>query len=76
MDEFQTFIAILKGYCGSCALFTPKAFANGGFLFSTLSLCFSGILTSLCAIKLIKIGQKLGCYSYSEIVKNSFGSRG
>jgi amino acid permease len=56
MNEFETFIAIIKGYCGAVILFCPKAFGNGGFLYSVICLVASGIFTSICAIKLIKCG--------------------
>ena len=76
MTAFQTYIALVKGYCGACVLFTPKAFANGGYMFSTVALIFSAWFTTICAVKLIKIGQKMDCFSYSEIVKKAFGKRG
>jgi hypothetical protein len=53
MTAFQTYIAVIKGYCGACVLFTPKAYANGGWLFSTFALIFSGWFTTICALKLI-----------------------
>jgi amino acid permease len=61
---------------GACVLFTPKAFANGGYLFSQVALFFSGYLTTVCALKLVRIGQKINCFSYSEIVRKAFGSKG
>ena len=56
MTAFQTYIALIKGYVGACVLFTPKAYANGGYLFSTFAIFFSGWFTTICAVKLIKIG--------------------
>jgi hypothetical protein len=53
MDATETFIAIIKGYCGAVILFTPKAFAKGGFLFSSLTMVVSGIFTTFCAKKLV-----------------------
>ena len=76
MTWFQTYIALIKGYCGACVLFTPKAFANGGLIFSPVALLISGLFTSICAIRLIRLGQHFNCYSYSEIVKKAFGQKG
>ena len=76
MTWFQTYIALIKGYMGACVLFTPKAFANGGYIFSSVALMFSGYITTICALKLIRIGQAINCFSYSEIVRKAFGTRG
>mmetsp|Transcript_12477 Transcript_12477/g.20973 ORF Transcript_12477/g.20973 Transcript_12477/m.20973 type:complete len:217 (+) Transcript_12477:520-1170(+) len=76
MSWFQTYVALVKGYCGACILFTPKAFANGGYLFSPIALCISGLLTSICAAKLIQLGQRYDCFCYSAIVKKCFGQQG
>ena len=73
MTWFQTYIALIKGYCGACVLFTPKAFANGGLVFSPLALILSGFFTTICAIRLIRLGMHYKCYSYSEIVQKAFG---
>lgn len=65
MTAFQTYVALVKGYCGACVLFTPKAFANGGYIFSSISMILAGILTTVCAVKLIQVGQHMNCFSYS-----------
>ena len=31
MSAFETYIALLKGYCAIAILIMPKAFANGGW---------------------------------------------
>ena len=76
MTAFSAYIALIKGYCGACVLFAPKAFANGGFIFSPVALVFAGWFSTICALKLIQSGQKLQCYSYSLIVRRAFGRRG
>ena len=76
MNWFESYIAIIKGYVGAGILFLPKSFSNGGMIWSSFVLCFSGWITTLCAMKLIRIGQKMNCYCYSQIVKKSFGNTG
>ena len=76
MNEFETYVAIIKGYCGAVILFCPKAFANGGYGFGTFCLLASGIFTLICARKLIECGQKYDCFSYSLIVKKAYGKWG
>ena len=76
MSAFETYIAIIKGYCGQVLLYVTKAFANGGLVWSNLVMLISGIFTTICALKLIKIAQKTGIYSYSQIVKLILGRNG
>ena len=76
MNAFQTYIAIIKGYCGAILLFTPKAYANGGLIWSNLVLVVSGGFTTVCALKLIQIAKKYQCYSYSKITKKALGWKG
>jgi len=66
-------MAVIKGIIGQCILFTPKAFANGGYLFSNLSMVFGGVLSAICAVKLIKVAQKTGNCSYQGLVYSSLG---
>ena len=73
MTEFQTYIACIKGNCGACVLFVPKAYANGGLFFSNFAMAFMGTLIACTSVKLIHCGQKMGCLSYSEIVLKAFG---
>ena len=65
MNWFETYLACIKGYVGAGILFLPKSFANGGMVWSALVMCFSGWVTTICALKLIRIGQKMNCYCYS-----------
>ena len=76
MNAFETYIACVKGYIAAGILFLPKAFSNGGIVFSTFAMCFSCYITTVCALKLIKIGQKMNCYSYTLIMKKTFGTKG
>lgn len=43
---------------------------------STVCLLFSAYITTICAIKLIKAGQKIQCFCYSQIVKRALGKKG
>ena len=76
MNAFETYIALIKGYCGACILFQPKGFSNGGYIFSGIAMMLSCYFTIVCSLKLVQVGNKLRCYSYSEIVKKAFGQKG
>lgn len=65
MNPFQTYMALIKAYVGIGILGAPKAFDNGGMALTTISLMVAGFLSSLCALKLIRVGQKLKCFSFS-----------
>ena len=76
MNAFETYIAVIKGYVGAGVLFIPKNFSNGGWAFSSACLVLSCWISTLCAIKLIRMGQKQECYSYPAIAKAALGTRG
>ena len=71
----ETYIAIIKGYSGLAMFLVPKFFQNGGWLFAPICEIISGIMTSICVVKLCEAGLHYGIFSYSEIVEKTFGSR-
>ena len=76
MTPFETYIALLKGYCTLSVILIPKAFFHGGWLASALFELGSAVLTTICAIKLVQAGLLLKIYSYQLIVEKAFGSTG
>lgn len=76
MNEFQTLITLVKGMIGTCVMFTPKAFANGGYIFAPFNMMMGGFLTALCAVKLIHVAQAKCQYNYSELVEEILGPTG
>ncbi|ORY61825.1 hypothetical protein LY90DRAFT_668468 [Neocallimastix californiae] len=71
-SEGKTMFLLLKAFIGTGILFLPKAFSNGGMLFSLASLAFSGWLTYITMILLIRCSEKFGG-SYGDIGKQLFG---
>lgn len=53
LTPFESYIACIKGYVGVSLLFIPKAFGNGGIVFSVCCVCFSCLITTVCGVKLI-----------------------
>ena len=53
--RFSLVCNILKTFIGSGVLFLPKAFSNGGWLFSILAMASMAILTNICINKLIAV---------------------
>lgn len=71
-SEGKTMFLLLKAFIGTGILFLPRAFSNGGMLFSLVSLAFSGWLTYFTMILLIRCSEKFGG-SYGDIGKYLFG---
>ena len=64
MSPFETYIALIKGYCVLLVLILPKAFANGGFIASGFLLIISGFFSAASACLLAEAGLKEKIYSY------------
>lgn len=75
LSAFQTYIALIKGYCALLVLVLPKAFTRGGYLFSPACIILSGVIQAIAANKLVRAGQSLGLKSYSLITLKLLGSR-
>lgn len=65
-SQIKSFFTLLKAFIGTGILFLPKAFNNGGILFSSLTLLTVSILSALCFRLLLQCKAK---YSggYGEI---------
>ncbi|RKP32303.1 hypothetical protein METBISCDRAFT_12309 [Metschnikowia bicuspidata] len=66
-SEFKTFCLMFKALVGSGILFLPRAFCNGGLIFSTITLAGFGVLTYVCFIVLIRSKEALGRGSFGEL---------
>ena len=76
LSPFETYIALLKGYCAIAILVMPKAFVNGGWAASALLEVGACVITTVCAAMLVQAGLKLKMYSYSLIVEKALGTKG
>ena len=59
MNAFETYIALIKGYCALMILVLPRAFSRGGYVFSPITLLISGSVQLYAALLLVSSGQKL-----------------
>jgi solute carrier family 36 (proton-coupled amino acid transporter) len=75
LNQVETYIAIIKGYSGLAMFLVPKFFVNGGWLFAPLCEIVSGVLTSVCVLKLCETGLHYGTFSYPDIVNKAFGNK-
>jgi len=63
----KTFFTLLKAFIGTGIMFLPKAFRNGGILFSSITLVVVSIITSLCFRLLLQCRAKYGGGGYGEL---------
>jgi len=71
----MTYIAIIKGYCAILILFIPSTYVNGGWAASSILFIFAAWISTICVIRLIESGLKIGIYSYSGIVERALGHK-
>ncbi|KAF1318160.1 Vacuolar amino acid transporter, partial [Globisporangium splendens] len=78
----KTVFTILKSFIGSGILFLPKAFQNGGMLFSIVGLFISAALSTFCMLRLTACSNAVmrmtgtGDVSYGQLGQRSFGRAG
>lgn len=65
-SNLKSFFTLLKAFVGTGILFLPKAFRNGGLLFSSITLVIVSVVTAICFHLLLQCRRKYGG-SYGEI---------
>ena len=70
----RTFFTLLKAFVGTGIMFLPKAFNNGGILFSSVTLVVISILSCVCFHMLMQCRQRYGG-SYGDIGEEIGGPR-
>lgn len=69
----KTFFLLFKSLVGSGVLFLPRAFYNGGLLFSIVTLAIFGFITYFCYIILVLLKNALGKHSFGELGYSTYG---
>ncbi|KAG5952867.1 hypothetical protein E4U53_007687 [Claviceps sorghi] len=70
----KTFFTLIKAFIGTGIMFLPKAFRNGGILFSSLTLIGVSLISCLCFRLLLQCRQRYGG-GYGEIGASIVGPR-
>lgn len=65
----------MKGFVCTGILYLPKAFYNGGWGFSSISMFLSFLLTYWCCMRLMDVRQAVGG-SYSDLGYKAMGNTG
>lgn len=70
----KTFFTLLKAFIGTGIMFLPKAFRNGGILFSSITLIMVSIISTVCFRLLLQARKKYGG-GYGELAGAIVGPR-
>lgn len=73
-SNIQTFFTLLKAFIGTGIIFLPRAFRNGGILFSSITLVTVAVITTLCFRLLLQCRHKYGG-GYGDIGEQIAGPR-
>lgn len=72
--QMRSFFTLLKAFVGTGIMFLPKAFNNGGILFSSITMIVVSVLTCLCFRMLLQCRSRYGG-SYGDIGETIGGPR-
>ncbi|EGV60992.1 hypothetical protein CANTEDRAFT_116052 [Yamadazyma tenuis ATCC 10573] len=73
-SNVKTYFLVFKALVGSGILFLPKAFSNGGLIFSIITLNIFGVLTFICYMLLIVSKNYFKLGSFGELGFQTYGS--
>lgn len=71
----KSFFTLLKAFIGTGIMFLPKAFKNGGMLFSSITLISVAFISCLCFYLLLQCRQRHGGGGYGDLGLAIFGPR-
>lgn len=71
----KTFFTLLKAFIGTGIMFLPKAFNNGGILFSSMTLLTVSVVTTIAFHLLLKCRMLYGKSGYGELGEAISGSK-
>ena len=74
-SNVASFFTLLKAFVGTGIMFLPKAFKNGGMLFSAITLVTVSIVTSLCFELLLGCRKQYGGGGYGDLGQAISGKR-
>ncbi|SCU93979.1 LAFA_0F19218g1_1 [Lachancea sp. 'fantastica'] len=72
-STFKAVLLLLKAFVGTGVLFLPRAFHNGGWAFSSISLLVCGALSYYCFLLLINAKDKQKVSGYGDLGRTTFG---
>ncbi|XBW38684.1 hypothetical protein QEN19_004272 [Hanseniaspora menglaensis] len=73
ISTFKAFLLLIKSFIGTGVLFLPKAFSNGGLLFSSVALFLCGIYSYWCYYILVLSKTETKVTSFGDIGLKLYG---
>lgn len=73
-SNVKTYFLVFKALVGLGILFLPRAFCNGGMLFSIITLNVFGVLTFICYMLLIELKRYFNLSSFGELGFKTYGN--
>jgi proton-coupled amino acid transporter len=73
--QTKTFFTLLKAFIGTGIMFLPKAFKNGGMLFSAITMIVVSAVTALCFELLLSCRKTYGGAGYGDLGKSISGPK-
>ncbi len=74
-SQMKTFFTLLKAFIGTGIMFLPKAFKNGGMLFSSITMIFVSAITAVCFELLLSCRKQYGGGGYGDLGQIIVGPR-
>jgi len=74
-NQVKTFFTLLKAFIGTGIMFLPKAFKNGGMLFSSITMIMVSAITALCFELLLATRKRYGGGGYGDLGQIVVGPR-
>jgi proton-coupled amino acid transporter len=74
-SQMKTFFTLLKAFIGTGIMFLPKAFKNGGMLFSAITMIIVSAITALCFELLLSCRKQYGGAGYGDLGRSISGPR-
>ena len=74
-SQMKTFFTLLKAFIGTGIMFLPKAFKNGGILFSSITMITVSAVTALCFELLLSCRKRYGGGGYGDLGQIVVGPR-
>ncbi|KAH7383243.1 transmembrane amino acid transporter protein-domain-containing protein [Pyrenochaeta sp. MPI-SDFR-AT-0127] len=74
-SQMKTFFTLLKAFIGTGIMFLPKAFKNGGMLFSSITMILVSAITALCFELLLSCRKRYGGGGYGDLGQIVVGPR-
>lgn len=76
LNGMETYCTLLKGFVATGMLYVPKAFVDGGWLFSSVCMAVAAMLTAHCGLLILDARRKGRAKSYSDLALITLGPSG